>query len=45
MFSLTEDCTVEDVYYMRVSPTDVQWVSDAYVVTFEVESNTNWEIV
>lgn len=44
-FTLTCDCEVSEMVYVRVSPTSAVWVSDVYVATFEVEANTEWNIV
>lgn len=37
-------CSVggEPVYYVRVSPDEVQWITDDMGVFFDVESNTEW---
>lgn len=37
-------CSVggDPVYYVRVSPEEVQWITDDMGVFFDVESNTEW---
>ena len=30
--------------YLRVSPNEVQWITDTVGAIFEVESNTDWRI-
>ena len=38
-------CTVSDFYYLNVSPSDVQWITDDIGVFFDVESNVEWRIL
>lgn len=38
-------CSVADIHYIRVTPTEIQWVTPYDEVIYEVESDTNWEIV
>lgn len=39
-------CTVEEVEtYLRVSPKEIQWITDGMGIVYKVESNTNWVIV
>lgn len=35
-------CTAGNTNYLRVAPTDVQWVSTWQDATLFVESNTDW---
>ena len=35
-------CSLNDFYYMDVSPGDVQWITDDTGVFYDVESNVNW---
>ena len=35
-------CTARSTKYLRVKPTDVQWVSTWQEATLSVESNTDW---
>lgn len=38
-------CSLSDVYYLNVSPDEIQWITDDVGVVFEVESNVEWIIV
>jgi hypothetical protein len=37
-------CSLADVLYVRVSPQEVQWITEDEVIVYNVESNTNWII-
>lgn len=38
-------CGLSDFYYMNVTPTEVQWITDDTGVFFDVESNVQWIII
>lgn len=38
-------CSLADIHYLRVSPTEVQWITPNEAILYTVESNTNWKIV
>jgi hypothetical protein len=38
-------CTVDEVFRLRVSPTEVQWISPEYGVVYDVQSNVEWIII
>ena len=35
-------CSLNKEEYLRVSPNEIQWITDNVGVFFDVESNTNW---
>lgn len=35
-------CSPISPYYLRVTPTEVQWITDHTSATFEVRSNVDW---
>ncbi len=37
-------CSLADVLFIKVSPQEVQWITDNDVIVYNVESNTNWII-
>lgn len=37
-------CSLADVIYVRVSPQEIQWITEDEVIVYNVESNTNWII-
>lgn len=37
-------CSLADVLFVRVSPQEVQWITEDEVIVYNVESNTNWII-
>lgn len=37
-------CELEDLKYVHVSPEEVVWITDGEVVTYTVESNTDWRV-
>lgn len=37
-------CTIEGASYLRVTPAEVQWITDYTSATFEVRSNVDWRI-
>lgn len=37
-------CTISDAYYLRVSPSEVQWITPEIGVIYQVISNTDWVI-
>lgn len=38
-------CSLGSKFYMRVSPTDIQWITPDCGIVYAVESNVNWEII
>ena len=38
-------CSITELAYLRVSPSDIQWITPDYGVVYSVESDTNWIIV
>lgn len=38
-------CSIKDIAFVRVNPTEVQWITDYSSVTYEVMSNTDWEVI
>lgn len=38
-------CSVSDLRYINVSPTEIQWITNDTGVFFDVESNVEWIIV
>ena len=38
-------CSISELHYLKVSPSDVQWITPDYGVVYSVESDTNWIIV
>lgn len=37
-------CSTNDDYYLRVSPTETQWVTEWETALYDVQSNTQWEV-
>lgn len=37
-------CTIADIHYLRVSPSDVQWITPDIGVVYQVTSDTDWII-
>lgn len=37
-------CTIADIHYIRVSPSEVQWVTPDIGVVYQVTSDTDWII-
>lgn len=37
-------CTISDIHYLRVSPSDVQWITPGIGVIYQVTSDTDWII-
>lgn len=37
-------CTIADIHYLRVSPSDVQWITPGIGVIYQVTSDTDWII-
>lgn len=37
-------CSLADVQYLEVSPTEVQWITSDDVIMYTVTSNVDWEI-
>lgn len=37
-------CTTSELRYLRVAPEDVQWVTEWISATYDVESNTDWDV-
>ena len=38
-------CSVSDLFYMNVTPAEVQWITDDMGVYFDVESNVEWIVL
>ena len=38
-------CSLADLFYLNVSPEDVQWITDDIGIVYEVESNVKWIVV
>ena len=37
-------CSLADVQYLEVSPTEVQWITPDEIIMYTVTSNVDWEI-
>lgn len=37
-------CTIEGASYLRVTPAEVQWITDTSSAIYEVSSNIEWHI-
>lgn len=37
-------CYVGGILYLRVSPTELQWVTEEMAAVYSVESNTTWNV-
>ena len=37
-------CGVSSPYYLRVSPTVTQWITEGEIIEYEVRSNVDWEV-
>ncbi len=40
-----EDCSVEEIPTLKVTPIHAQWITPSMAIVFKVESNQDWEIV
>ena len=38
-------CSLADLFYLNVSPEDVQWITDDIGIVYKVESNVKWIVV
>lgn len=38
-------CNLADLYYLEVSPKDVQWITPDFGIVYRVESNTKWIVM
>lgn len=37
-------CTIPDIHYLRVSPSEIQWITPDLGVVYQVTSDTDWII-
>lgn len=38
-------CSVSEQFFVRVSPQEIQWVTPNEIITYNVEANTEWNII
>lgn len=43
--SLTPVCSVGGLYYLRVTPSEPQWITPDMPARYQVRSNTRWNVI